>query len=509
MDSWLGHYLRETLSLDLDDKIIEYYAGFLSDKEISDEEKTEILRAAFRDSDSPALSSEAAIERAVQEILTNYHDPIHGTSMNTVTSTKQEKQERDCSDEDFIPDDQWVEQTIEDEENLLCDDRTPMMLLMQVFSDVEYEELLKTFEQENYNLENTIKAIVFEKTVGIPMISTTVYASFGDSCLFLHTVNTSQLQNVLQNTATAGPVTATPDTSDNELFPSLDQLNLTSTQDTTTSRIPDSPSRAIFVRPPSSTASKANNSSNFAFIAKHGSLVEAFPWIDERTISSYLRFYNNDADAVSAILQKSHPRPPGFVSQDTGNSKSSTTGKNRKERKKFVVKPLDNIPWLVAGNALSKEYKKYREQAIQAGKQRNILYEAATKAYKANRGDLAKKYSLEAQKYNELMRELHREASRKIFEARNSSYYGKEPFIDLHGQHVDEAISYLKESIDTLKKENYNGSIIYIVTGTGHHSQDRPKIGPAVKSWLDEHEYEYCECSIDKRYGGMIAVNFR
>jgi len=56
MDSWLGHYLRETLSLDLDDKIVEYYAGFLSDKEISDEEKTEILRAAFRDSDSPALS---------------------------------------------------------------------------------------------------------------------------------------------------------------------------------------------------------------------------------------------------------------------------------------------------------------------------------------------------------------------------------------------------------------------------------------------------------------------
>ena len=56
MDSWLGHYLRETLSLDLDDTIIEYYAGFLDDKEISDEEKAEILRAAFRDSNSRALS---------------------------------------------------------------------------------------------------------------------------------------------------------------------------------------------------------------------------------------------------------------------------------------------------------------------------------------------------------------------------------------------------------------------------------------------------------------------
>ena len=62
-----------------------------------------------------------------------------------------------------MPDDQWVEQTIEDEENLLCDDRTPMMLLMQVFSDVEYEELLKTFEQENYNLENTIVVLLNRK----------------------------------------------------------------------------------------------------------------------------------------------------------------------------------------------------------------------------------------------------------------------------------------------------------------------------------------------------------
>ena len=56
MDSWLEHYLSEILSLDLDDTIIEYYTGFLGDKEISDEEKTEILRAAFRDSKSSALS---------------------------------------------------------------------------------------------------------------------------------------------------------------------------------------------------------------------------------------------------------------------------------------------------------------------------------------------------------------------------------------------------------------------------------------------------------------------
>src|SRR5438128_2329150 len=89
----------------------------------------------------------------------------------------------------------------------------------------------------------------------------------GENCLFLHTINTSQLQNMLQNTNTAGSVPAIPDTSDDELFPSLDQFNATSTQkssallNTPISEVPNSKHpvlRDTSIRNPSSTIRKAS-----------------------------------------------------------------------------------------------------------------------------------------------------------------------------------------------------------------------------------------------------------
>jgi DNA-nicking Smr family endonuclease len=138
---------------------------------------------------------------------------------------------------------------------------------------------------------------------------------------------------------------------------------------------------------------------------------------------------------------------------------------------------------------------------------RNRFFSRATEYYL--KGDVAKAklYSMEAKHYNRLMQEMHMEASKRIFESRSQH----EAFIDLHGLHEDEALDMIEQRLHDLK-QSYHG-IIYIVTGTGHHSgangisKKESKLKPSVYNYLRQENYRFAETSIvgDSR-GGVFAV---
>ncbi|KAF7723376.1 hypothetical protein EC973_002075 [Apophysomyces ossiformis] len=165
------------------------------------------------------------------------------------------------------------------------------------------------------------------------------------------------------------------------------------------------------------------------------------------------------------------------------------------------------IPWLQTGSALNARYLEERKQAIEYGMLRNRFFKKATEYYLKGDGSKARAYSSEAKHYNRLMQEMHVEASRRIFEERNQ----RETFIDLHGLHVDEAIDILQEQLDQL--QGYNG-VVYIVTGTGHHSgasglsKKQSKLKPNVEIFLRQNNYRFAETSVigDKK-GGIFAVD--
>ncbi|KAI7881910.1 hypothetical protein K492DRAFT_161061 [Lichtheimia hyalospora FSU 10163] len=166
-----------------------------------------------------------------------------------------------------------------------------------------------------------------------------------------------------------------------------------------------------------------------------------------------------------------------------------------------------NIPWLMTGSSLNKEYMKQRDQAIQYGMLRNRFFSRATAFYLEGDGAKAKAYSNQAKYYNRLMQEMHTEASRRIFEGRNQH----EAFVDLHGLHIDEALDMIHERLGNLK--GYEG-IVYIITGTGHHSgtsgysNKKSKLKPSVEEYLRQENYRFAETSlVNDDKGGIFAVD--
>ncbi|KAG9299266.1 hypothetical protein G9A89_013914 [Geosiphon pyriformis] len=559
--SWLFEYLKTFLLLH-DDILAEYYVSILEDAELPREEKFDIIRESLRESGSPVLTSDEKIQEAVTEIASKYHikreENVHDIISRTpafnplakefVPSLNPEAQEfipsltpapkdyKTClqihpviyeeqkietialhhsfgnlsfkNSEDFNEND-WIEPL--EEESALYPNMSPTELLHEVFTDIDPDLLIKIFEQNNFDLECTLNSLLNlksesaeQKNQGKQMCRfflegnclrkdclyshelQNVVCKFwmrgkciaGDSCAFVHDIDISKFKDVFATNNTHPKYNLKiPDTFDKSTFPDLSSKLATK--------------KISFSSP-----------SQFANIIKRRRLAEQLPWIDIKLIDSRLKAYENKMEITAATLKKEYPRPDNFII-----TKPTATKPTRSQRS-LVVKPPEHIPWLVTGSALSADYKKYRSQAIMCGRTRNALYERASNSYKVNRGDLAKKYSLEAQEYNIRMRELNREASRQIFNARNKEY-GKEPFIDLHGLHVDEAVEFLEESFEALENEDYKG-LVYIVTGTGHHSQNmKAKLGPAVQEWLEEWDYEYCDCSRDKRYGGMLCVEIQ
>lgn len=65
--------------------------------------------------------------------------------------------------------------------------------------------------------------------------------------------------------------------------------------------------------------------------------------------------------------------------------------------------------------------------------------------------------------------------------------------IDLHGLQIAPAIEFLEEKIEKLKSDGNHGPLL-VIYGAGNHSdKDGPKIKPAVRTWLDEHQYKWEE----------------
>ncbi|KAI9316850.1 hypothetical protein BX666DRAFT_1947489 [Dichotomocladium elegans] len=226
---------------------------------------------------------------------------------------------------------------------------------------------------------------------------------------------------------------------------------------------------------------------------------------------------------VAAKMKKS-PKPIGKMvinfaeaakrkAPHKGKANTSKDMKPKRNMDSGLMKRLRqpvNIPWLVSGDPLNQEYLKQREQAIQYGLLRNRFFSRATAYYLQGNGAKAKAYSDQAKYYNRLMQEMHNEASLRIFEKRNQH----EAFIDLHGLHVDEALDIVQDRLENLSS-SYEG-IVYIITGTGHHSgasgfsSKRSKIKPSVEEFLRQQNYRFAETSIvGDNKGGIFAVDIR
>ncbi|KAL7323467.1 hypothetical protein PS15p_211365 [Mucor circinelloides] len=214
---------------------------------------------------------------------------------------------------------------------------------------------------------------------------------------------------------------------------------------------------------------------------------------------------NNNSNRVINFAEAAKKKKTAPSPKATPAKKSLLHRPHRYSHQK-LMQPV-RIPWLETGSSLNSVYMKEREQAIEYGMLRNRLFSKATEYYLKGDGARAKLYSMEAKQYNRLMQEMHSEASQRIFESRSKH----EAFIDLHGLHEDEAMEIVEQRLSHLKA-TYSG-IIYIVTGTGHHSganglsKKQSKLKPCVYNYLKQEHYHFAETSIvGDNQGGVFAV---
>ena len=110
------------------------------------------------------------------------------------------------------------------------------------------------------------------------------------------------------------------------------------------------------------------------------------------------------------------------------------------------------------------------------------------------------------------MREAHREAARHLYDKRNQSSGSEdEIFVDLHGLHPAEAVSYFdaamknQRSGSSLHRETSN--ILYAIVGTGHHSKGgRDKVAKAIRGYLNDCRYVFREFSVPGDRGGSGGI---
>ncbi|KAK3720793.1 hypothetical protein LTR37_003456 [Vermiconidia calcicola] len=191
------------------------------------------------------------------------------------------------------------------------------------------------------------------------------------------------------------------------------------------------------------------------------------------------------------------------------NNRSFTSSRENSAAAMAIPAPID-IPWLETGANANAAYLKARQEAFKHGGLRNKFLQSAAQAWNRNDARGAKALSLRGQNENTQMRDKHREAARALYEERNKSHQSsgnnKELYVDLHGLHPEEAVSYLS---DCLKEQRARP--VYAICGTGHHSKNgKDKVGKAIRLFLNEWKYAFREFSVPgdrNNVGGILGID--
>ncbi|KAF2151973.1 hypothetical protein K461DRAFT_279499 [Myriangium duriaei CBS 260.36] len=216
------------------------------------------------------------------------------------------------------------------------------------------------------------------------------------------------------------------------------------------------------------------------------------------SMADIVRMSPTPASPVPMLQTRRGLRP---VKSFTGSRESGATTQ--------AIPAPEHIPWLETGEEANRAYLKARAEAFRHGGLRNKFLQGAAQAWNRNDARGAKALSLRGQNENALMKEAHREAARVLYDERNKcASSGKELYVDLHGLHPEEAVSYLNTC---LLEHKHSARPLYAICGTGHHSKNgKDKIGKAVRAFLNEWRYAFREFSVPgdrNNLGGIIGID--
>ncbi|KAF9320070.1 hypothetical protein BG003_007241 [Podila horticola] len=415
----------------------------------------------------------------------------------------------------------------DEEEAILDVDMTPMDMLLLIISDTTPEKIEKAFETSGYDMDTTLDRIMEEKSaIKNPLAQ---YVPMGDvrsqqtcrhflqgncfrkDCWYSHDLDLMVCKFWLKGQCFKGEgcefnhfldagriaESATMTTAPKQKPPAMDDFDFPSLGAAVSKKAPAWGSTKGAIKKANGTKETSSKTSNDSADSLASQLEEKAKITSPPMVSKPAVSYSATAAAAAAKPLKPFQRT------------STATGTEEQRRDfKGSMEPT-SIPWLETGSAINGHYMEARTKAIEYARARNRCFEKASDAYMKNDRTMATKLSMQGREYNDKMMAVHRDASRKIFEARNQTMIKSttkgETWIDLHGLHKDESLAFLDEFMEKLEIEEYCG-MVYIVTGVGNHSAGRAKLKPAVMDWLDSWGYMWQELRLERLKGGIIAL---
>ena len=152
-------------------------------------------------------------------------------------------------------------------------------------------------------------------------------------------------------------------------------------------------------------------------------------------------------------------------------------------------------PWVETGDAVSHMYATTREDAKGHLRARNMCFQQATQAYLSGNKALAKDLSRKGREHARLMAAAHANAAENIFRERNTGVGGSGPrMFDLHGLHVQEALSVLHRELGECAARG--DGVAHVLVRTGHHtkgSRTPSRLPGAVAEYLAHRRVRFWE----------------
>lgn len=367
----------------------------------------------------------------------------------------------------------------------------------------------------------------------------------GDTCLFSHDPSSLMARMMISDASTPPLQNVVPNfqLQDSEIFPSLQNTNssqwaaqLASSEASAFEQLyglsmgvanpPPGLSPFPVFTPGSSSRPQSRPSSRHHSRTATPSVPavddnEAFPSLGSAVSKSGKRHHGkrgghghslkeNSGPSNLADIVRLAPSPTPSQGRKGLRTTKSFNGSRENSAAAQAIPAPKHIPWLETGENANKAYLHARAEAFKHGSLRNKFLQSAAQAWNRNDTRAAKALSLRGQTENNLMREAHREAARILYEERNkdSAVNMREIYVDLHGLHPEEAVSYLEGKLLSHKESSRP---IYAITGTGHHSKNgKDKVGKAIRGFLNEWRYLFREFSVPgdrNNVGGILGID--
>ncbi|CAK0756686.1 hypothetical protein CVIRNUC_002476 [Coccomyxa viridis] len=192
----------------------------------------------------------------------------------------------------------------------------------------------------------------------------------------------------------------------------------------------------------------------------------------------------------AAIPDPSTTGPPGLSSTvSLGAGKKAATGRKG---------PQSEAPWVATGAPADAQYSSARRDARDHMRMRNAFFQQATQAYLEGDKALAKKLGANGRWHAAQMARAHQTASDDIFRQRNAPSAGRNgglPVIDLHGQHVTEALRIVERELAQRRAPSAGRArSTQILVGTAHHSKAKHspmRLAEAVENLLQRESVPF------------------